>query len=474
MEKYYDLDPSTFYDSNSSGCGDYNGILIKKQYFNKLGVENIIFPNPLFFYKSNFIEEIAFNESKHGNYNDFCTMVKSLSEDGIKSLVRINYEDFEEMKLWHNNLNTSSDINQEIIKAKSFNEIDKTESYYISSKEMSTSTVKLESLYEELTQILDSFLNIGVLGFIFENTNELINTKGSREKLEMMKMIYQHVKKNSPNSKIFYSIEYNDRNFYKSKTNLIMDNYIVEKSVDNVSIQKLIKATLFDENIVNVTKINGKRLILNELNYKYLNNQVSSSLIALGLMSMKKYLINMGDEIGLNVFAKRERPFSVKSFMKNLFTKTDDKICFYWDDSMNAGFSKSDNISYTLDKNYAKLSLTSQMKNQLSPLKFWRSLNKIIMCDIFQTSFNDKKPTIKIKKNVVHFSFKEIDFSLNVLVNVSDKQKNIKDIDINNIVLSNYIQNTNAEFDKSYLSSFETIVYCDNKFYTEKFKECLN
>ena len=84
---FYEIYPTSFYDSNGDGIGDLNGIAEKADYIKSIGVDAVWF-NP--FYKSPFkdggydITDYYEIDKRFGTMEDFDNMVKIFHEKGIK------------------------------------------------------------------------------------------------------------------------------------------------------------------------------------------------------------------------------------------------------------------------------------------------------------------------------------------------------------------------------------------------------
>ena len=87
---FYEIYPTSFYDSNNDGIGDLKGIEEKLNYVKELGC-NAIWLNP--FFKSPFfdggydVEDFFEVDSRFGTLEDFKSLVKSAHEKGIKIIL---------------------------------------------------------------------------------------------------------------------------------------------------------------------------------------------------------------------------------------------------------------------------------------------------------------------------------------------------------------------------------------------------
>ncbi len=87
---FYEIYPTSFYDSNDDGVGDLKGIELKLDYVKKLGC-NAIWLNP--FYKSPFLDggydvkDFFAVDPKFGNIDDFKSLIKTAHNKGIKIIL---------------------------------------------------------------------------------------------------------------------------------------------------------------------------------------------------------------------------------------------------------------------------------------------------------------------------------------------------------------------------------------------------
>ncbi|MGN1077015.1 MAG: alpha-amylase family glycosyl hydrolase [Candidatus Gallimonas sp.] len=87
---FYQIYPTSFYDSNGDGIGDFNGIVEKLGYIKELGV-NAIWLNP--FYPSPFMDggydvsDYRAVDPRFGTLEDFCNLVSACKREGIRVVI---------------------------------------------------------------------------------------------------------------------------------------------------------------------------------------------------------------------------------------------------------------------------------------------------------------------------------------------------------------------------------------------------
>ena len=87
---FYEIYPTSFYDSDGDGVGDLNGVMQKMQYIKSLGV-NAVWLNP--FYKSPFkdggydIADYRLVDKRFGTNADLDALIKAFHDNGIKVIL---------------------------------------------------------------------------------------------------------------------------------------------------------------------------------------------------------------------------------------------------------------------------------------------------------------------------------------------------------------------------------------------------
>lgn len=100
---FYEIYPTSFFDSNGDGIGDLNGIREKVDYLKSLGVDAVWF-NP--FYKSPFkdggydIADYYQIDKKFGTMEDFDNMLKAFKEKGIKVILDLVIGHTSDKHMW--------------------------------------------------------------------------------------------------------------------------------------------------------------------------------------------------------------------------------------------------------------------------------------------------------------------------------------------------------------------------------------
>jgi glycosidase len=111
-EIIYHLFQRSFYDSNGDLQGDLNGIIIKLDYLQELGVTSILLL-PLYrsvYYHNYFAEDFEKIDDEYGSMQDFLNLVKAVHQRGMKIYLDMETQYVTEDHLWwkdsYNNLNS--------------------------------------------------------------------------------------------------------------------------------------------------------------------------------------------------------------------------------------------------------------------------------------------------------------------------------------------------------------------------------
>lgn len=468
MNKYYYVKPALFFDSTNNGFGDYDGLIEKSNYINKLKINKIIISNPLITYKSNFLEEIVANENKFGDWESFLKMIKHYHELGINIYLEFDLELLNEIVIWWENLNKRLENSEKEIQAKEFYDINKTESFYITSESSEvTIEAKIDRFSKQFLEMLEMFIDDGVNGFLFKNIN-IKEINKTIQWSDFLKFIYSKMKNINSNIEILAKVQRTEYNQALKYQSIIFDNLLLDENKLSFNKFKKIAKYVISKNVVsNLTYINNKRTINFLLKNYYLNTEIAKLMLAINFLTSENVIINYGDELGLNIFHKLKTPFSVETFLKNFFKKDKNNPIFLWNTEVNAGFSKNDQIFGILDSNYEIMSLKTQRQDPNSVLVFYKKLINFIEQKSYGSLIKEAQINVKTVNNILSIKIKGLDYSINVLSNLTSTRKRIKNINQKQIIFGNYYNNVE---DKRLLNSYELIVYIDDVNYRDLFK----
>ena len=204
---FYEIYPTSFYDSNGDGIGDLKGIAEKADYIKSLGVDAVWF-NP--FYKSPFkdggydITDYYQIDRRFGTMEDFDNMVKVFKEKGIKIVLDLvightsdkhkwfkkstlaKRNEFYDYYVWTDDVNTSS---PGVIRGLYYRNGGYVPNYYASQPalnfgfnqldekapwKMHYMDERLRPLREEVLNIMRFYLDKGVDGFRVDMAGHLV------------------------------------------------------------------------------------------------------------------------------------------------------------------------------------------------------------------------------------------------------------------------------------------------------------
>ena len=104
-EIIYHIFQRSFYDSNGDGHGDLNGITLKLDYLQKLGVTAILL-TPLYesvFYHNYFSSDFKKIDPRYGTMQDYLRLVKALHKRGMKLYMDMETQYVTEDHIWWKN-----------------------------------------------------------------------------------------------------------------------------------------------------------------------------------------------------------------------------------------------------------------------------------------------------------------------------------------------------------------------------------
>ncbi|WP_156930176.1 hypothetical protein [Mycoplasma elephantis] len=471
MQRYYKIEPSLFFDSGNTGFGNYNGIIQKINVINKLDLNYIILPNPLEIYKSSFPEEIVFNENKFGSFDDFKNMIYILDKNELSPLIEIDLLKINEIIIWFKNLKDYQKTNKENLISKENENMDKTETFYISDNTYILNlNSHLKEQEEKLFDIFNYFLKLGIKGFVFKNIANEIDLKNELW-LNFFKKTYSNIKTLNNEYNVIFETSLKNIKKIKYLKNMVFDEILVSE-IDNLNcnnFSKKIKMILKNDLIVNLTYINNVRTINKIFNNYYLNTEISKLLLSIILLAKSKQFIYFGDEIGLNIFNPSASEFSVETFLKDFFKKKNDKLIFTWNSNINAGFSESNTICGIYDENYKLNNYKIQRNEPNSTLHFYKKLISFTNSDNFIKLIKNCNIKISSFLNLLKIKFISLDYSLTLYANFSQVKRNIKRFQTESIIFSNYNFDRNLIKDKNFVNPYEAILIIDNPYFKDEF-----
>ncbi|UWD34506.1 alpha-amylase family glycosyl hydrolase [Mesomycoplasma molare] len=464
-KNYYELLTNRFYDSNSSGVGDYLGVALKEEYFNNLEIDELIIPSFLDNYSE--IKDKKFIKHHYGSIEDLKNMIMFFHKKRKK--VNMIF-DFKKSDLYFKNLK-----NYEIISNLEDNypleNINNTFSFFVDSEV--TKIIDLKWLRSEkkdnFLKIIEIYLSLGIDGIVFKNilyTNEP-NLKFDTNSHIIMNNLIEKIKYLDNKIKLYGVLDfsffkhYQKNNFKKFKfDDFFFDfysNYWIEKKFDNEFNKKysvirnwvfIRKMLLYKENYA---------FILNNEQYGRISSRLAENredinlfkkmLFAIFILNNKNDYFFQGDEIGQenihflsqedlgeDLFSYKKRLLEEKGINKENFfanrsklSKNNNMTSFAWNSEKGMGFNKQ-------EKNYFKKPIEFKSNNLTKNFKDPNSLfNWIKELLYFKKMFFEESEKIKCTKINLNFPnlsvlkykiiFSKCEFL--IFINLSKKTKKI-------------------------------------------------
>ncbi|MGZ9428989.1 alpha-amylase family glycosyl hydrolase [Mycoplasma sp. 1012] len=496
-KNYYEILNTKFYDSTSSGVGDYKGISSKVSYFSELGIDEIIIPSILDNYEE--IKDPKFIKIHYGDILDLKEMISIFKSRDIK--VNMVF-DFKKSDKYFENFSNYKTIYSSKNK-EDLQEISKT-SEFIMKKDV-TKVIDLEWLRtekkEKFKEIINFYNQLGIDGIVFknilyinkpeinynENSHIIIN-----DLIENIKLINNKIK-------IFASLDFS---FYKHnlETNILSNfkfdelfldyysEYWLHKKYPNDYLTKYnwLKNILF---FIKILKTNIKTsFVMNNEFYGRIASRLCAckdkeEMLAFKKMIFSVFILNnhnnyffQGDEIGQeNIIFKSEDELNEKDFsyrkrfleykgvtpesyfnVRSKLSAKNNNTSFAWFGNKGLGFNKNEINYFKKPENYKSNNLYDNFTNEES---LWNWIIKLLKFKkLFFSDFDSSKnlkislnfPSISILKYKINFIRTEI----LILINLTNKNKwsilnlekyklkysssNLKVNNKNNIKLSKY------------------------------------
>ncbi|MBN3534633.1 alpha-amylase family glycosyl hydrolase [Mycoplasma procyoni] len=467
---YYEAYPRYFFDYNSSGFGDYDGIVYKKDYFQFLGVDSIIVPSLLENYEK--IEKKELIDYKYGSIASFKNMIKVFKKDNIKVSVVFDFNIFDKYLEWFQNY--TKIINDDIEFEQSMQD---TQSFFI--EKNITDVIDLPWLktqkIEEFMKIVEFYIDLGVESFCFKNFLELNKTKENKTNVynidensaTVTNDLVNKIKSLKKDTEIYgvFGFDFYDKKHFKYIKNFRFDDFILDfispywlTKKQNETFLKKYNHFLLLPLINKITKTNsGFSFILNN-NYlgklasrlaenSEQNNELQKVLLTILMLNNHNSYITQGDEIAqenikfhkpeeLNdpLFNVIKRDFEYKGLTVEDFFKNKSALSYLnnnaplmWDEKGN--FNKTKTPSKLVAKkpnNYQKNNITSHYEDPNSVFNWLLYILKFKKMSLEQ----DDSKKLKLKPLYSLFGLIKIDINLSsskyvLLINATPKYRKI-------------------------------------------------
>lgn len=212
----YEIFVRSFYDSNSDGIGDFNGIAQKLSYLKELGIKTIwlmpIMPSPT--YHGYDVTDYYSVNSEYGSMNDFENLIKEASKCNIDIMIDIVFNHSSTRHPWFeqsyqdyisNNISENSKADWYCWKegsATGYSFYTGSNNIYYESRfdySMPDFNTKNEAVRAEMIKILKYWAEKGVKGFRFDAV-KYFDYNNTSYNAEFLSLLHDEVKKDYPNT----------------------------------------------------------------------------------------------------------------------------------------------------------------------------------------------------------------------------------------------------------------------------------
>ncbi|AAT27847.1 glucan 1,6-alpha- (dextran) glucosidase [[Mycoplasma] mobile] len=487
-ELFYFLRPSLFYDSNNTNEGDFEGLLKKKEYFQKFQVDNVVFPNLLKIYdvKNNTdLKKIFDSKGYLESLIDLIYFFKSKKINvGVKfdvSDLNNEYSIFLKIQKFYNNGKNPV--------------VNDTNDFYL--VEENSLDNNLKSNFSKFEIMAKFFLNIGFNFFIFENLDILFNSKNFDNNLNLLNLYKNAIQKINEKSYVLGEFKNFDfSNIQKVEKSKIFQKIIIYNlSYIGIKNEKKISTNWR----THLRKINSKNnwdfvvLSLNNDDFGWFfsrngkenlySENIMKGFFLFQVLIKNDFLIFSGEEIGSlrskninyknnvskNWLIKRmelkNRNWTKKNIedYRNFIHPTNINTVFNWNSNENAGFNSNlerKNLSFQ----YKKFNLEDLENNKSSIWNFYLMLlrlkNNEKMIDIM-SNFKYNISYNIFNKNAFEINYKNKNKNIKILLNFSSKPTKIFISKKYKVLVTTY---SNKKYDENvkFLDPYESLIAIKN------------
>ncbi|AZZ65524.1 glucan 1,6-alpha-glucosidase [Metamycoplasma phocicerebrale] len=490
----YELKISTFFDSNNSGYGNFNGILKQLNYFKKLNVNVLAIDNVLNQYQNGY--DLDLIKNRYGSIKDFVNLIKEFRINGINIAPIIDLVSIKQSYInWRNMMNLYN-LEENKLSEKYLTKLDP---FLVNKNIEKTSLSEIANFIRYFEQVLDFYLKLNISALVLDNFEFLINNNlKEEEKLQFLVDLYKIIKRKKP--EILIILKSNNDNIWLF--NKILHNeqvcldYLYLNSISIINNKEEIKHNkeyglnfkyvykIFKDlsksrkTIISLGSDQTGRLISKWGDEKGYYNESVKTLFSILYASNNSIGIYYGDEIGI-LRAKINRNFDFNNEdyneekryyqSKNIdgdeyfnyqsyFNKWTSYTWMPWNDSYNSGSSKKSNSKIYNAFKYKDINVKNQIKNKDSALNYVYFLNKLIFNSDYSEFLNNACVNISYNKKGIFKITKKLNKRKMVfLINMSNKHRNIIPLNDYSILSTSYSNKFYSDLPKE-LSPFESLI----------------
>ncbi|TCG10478.1 alpha-amylase family glycosyl hydrolase [Mycoplasma todarodis] len=515
---FYEVEPKFFMDSTGNGCGDLKGLAKKFDYFKYLGVDMINLPNLLSAYSDDTDQSFESVAKTYGSIDNLKEVVSLSKKHGIKISVEINIGTIKDTHKWFKNASNQEftfkdivdfkpSINEEINEGK-YQYDDKTKSYYLVNER--TQEVVLnwtsEETVKKFIEVVRFWNDLGIDGFVFTNFEQINygSTDGelmTDETLRQLRNFYNSIKEIDENIIVIgksskldewaakdYTIGEKQVFDYTQLTSISLlgtskqfGNDKIGKFTQGSLVKKISRLVDTNRNILTFGSSEVGRITSRWGDENQYHAESAKAIAMLLLTTSGSSSIYYGDELGMKnigltllddfqdqTIHERKRALanqkvSEKEFMaaQVLQNPINARALMAWNNDKNGGFSNSTETVTPVSNSYKQINVETQFSNKYSPLLFNKELISLSKTSEYKEIFNRGSYKISSQKlglGVIHIIRKHNEQEIHMLINFSNKEKNITTHKMGGkVLLSTYGQKRYSELPKSLLP-FEGII----------------
>ncbi|WGI36313.1 hypothetical protein [Mesomycoplasma lagogenitalium] len=448
---YYEIFPRYFYDSNSSGVGDYLGIAEKHLYFKELEIDNLVFPSILENYEE--LKPRSFIQKHYGSIDDFKKMVQLLKMKDIKINMIFDFDKADSYFKQFENLQTilKNDVSENELKIKD-------ETIQMENQDV-TKVIDVEwmvqSKIEKFLEIIKFYNFLKIDGIIFKNIYKVNFPKLSIDESShlVINSLMEKIKENISDINLIAILDY--KTFYQQNTeqlNLLkFDEFIFDYFSEfwlndqdfKIEIKKYnwLKMLKFALKMQNLSK-DYSTFIFNNWEYGKIASRLSKKqgtleylqkfILGFFILFDSNFYLVQGDEIGqeniLNSDVKNKK-------IHPEISQENNKVNFAWNSNKAMGLNEKEISYYLTPKNYLKNNLLENYKNKNSV--WWWVKNLLYFKKMYFTNYSiSKKIIFSMYFYPDVFKIKLNNFESHMIyLNFSNKNKKF----LHNIVGKNFV-----------------------------------
>ncbi|QJG67107.1 hypothetical protein [Mycoplasma phocoenae] len=495
----YEIKIHTFFDSNNSSYGDYNGVTKKIEYLKYLKINTLFINNILNYYQES--DELNFIHDRYGSIFDFNKMVNTLKQNEINTGPVI---DFLELKQSYNNWQRAQSFYKETNNSNVYLKNTTLQKYIAYDASYKNQEKEATDLLEYLDKIAAFYIKLNCSVLVFDNFDRYFSFSTSSAKNILYSKLhdfYMHIKQTYPNVSIVLrskTLTYSESQKILKLLNKICDYIFVNKFSEyglNKKYKNLIIAKFDYTHFIKDIKryMDDDRYILSlssdyvgricsrwgdELNFNY---EAAKTFLLVIASAKNSYSIYYGDELAtLKVKIKNTNDFNEdninelkrllqsKKINNNTFlnsmhylNKLSNNALMSWSNEKFAGFTKNPVTKFNVSEKYHVNNVETEKTIHNSSLVFWNLyMNLLNEKDLFDL-FNANR--VKISKHLARKGIIKIvkyygGEKVIYLLNLTKQPRAVKISKRANILFSTYSNKIYTKLPNT-LNPFESVIY---------------